>query len=249
MSDNQKLFLKIGILFCPATFVLFLMDIRLLQADNSSQLLPYPLFSIMMMVLLCVTVIFITKKTIGTLLKKIQEHQNQLDEVGVALESTTHDLEDRVERRTFEISVANASLNREIAERIQAETETKKIKRQMELILESAGEGIFGLDKEGNVTFVNKAASIMLDWSQEELVGKSHHDLVHHSYKNGATYPVEECPIHKAYRDGKVHFGSDELFWTKEGKAFPVEYTSTPIVENKIITGAVVVFRDLTTFR
>ncbi|MBM9512344.1 PAS domain-containing protein [Desulfogranum marinum] len=249
MSDNQKLFLKISVLFSAAAFVLFLMDIRLLNADNSSQLLPFPLFSIMVMTLLCITVIFATKKTTDTLYEKIRDYQNQLNDVSEGLKSTTQDLEERVEKRTFEISVANASLNREIAERIQAETETKKIKRQMELILESAGEGIFGLDNQGNVTFVNKAASIMLDWSPEELIGKSHHDLVHHSYKDGQSYPVEECPIHKAYRDGKVHFGSDELFWTKEGKAFPVEYTSTPIVENKLITGAVVVFRDLTTFR
>ena len=249
MSDNHKLLFQIGFLFCAAAFVLFLMDIRLLNADNSSQLLPFPLFSIMVMALLFITVIFTIKKTTETLYKKITDYQDQLHDVSEGLESTTQDLEDRVEKRTFEISVANASLNREIAERIQAETETKKIKRQMELILESAGEGIFGLDNEGNVAFVNKAASIMLDWSPEELVGKSHHDLVHHSYKDGETYPVEECPIHKAYRDGKVHFGSDEIFWTKEGKAFPVEYTSTPIVENKIITGAVVVFRDLTTFR
>ena len=249
MSDNHKLLFQIGFLFCAAAFVLFLMDIRLLNADNSSHLLPFPLFSIMVMALLFITVIFTIKKTTETLYKKITDYQDQLHDVSEGLESTTQDLEDRVEKRTFEISVANASLNREIAERIQAETETKKIKRQMELILESAGEGIFGLDNEGNVAFVNKAASIMLDWSPEELVGKSHHDLVHHSYKDGETYPVEECPIHKAYRDGKVHFGSDEIFWTKEGKAFPVEYTSTPIVENKIITGAVVVFRDLTTFR
>ena len=249
MSDNQKLFFKIGILFCAAAFVLFLMDIRLLNADDSKQLLPFPLFSIMVMALLCITVIFAAKKTTQTLQQKIVDVQKQLNDVSEGLEATTQDLEKRVEKRTFEISVANASLNREIAERIQAETETKKIKRQMELILESAGEGIFGLDNKGNVAFVNKAASIMLDWSPEELIGKSHHDLVHHSYKNGETYPVEKCPIHRAYRDGKVHFGSDEIFWTKEGKAFPVEYTSTPIVENKIITGAVVVFRDLTTFR
>ena len=119
----------------------------------------------------------------------------------------------------------------------------------MELILDSAGEGIFGLDADGNVTFVNKAATNMLGWSPEELIGKSHHDLVHHSYKDGAPYPVDDCPIHLAYKDGKVHYGSDELFWTRDGKKFPVEYTSTPIIENKAFKGAVVVFRDLTTYR
>ena len=153
------------------------------------------------------------------------------------------------ERRTFEISVANASLNREIAERIQAETETKRIKRRMELILESAGEGIFGLDIAGKVTFVNKAAALMLGWESEDLVGQSHHALIHHTRAGGEPYPVSQCPIHQAYRDGKVHFGADEVFWKRDGASFPVEYISTPILENRRLTGAVVVFRDLTAYR
>ena len=162
---------------------------------------------------------------------------------------TRDDFEQRVERRTFEISVANASLNREIAERIQAETETKRIKRRMELILESAGEGIFGLDIDGKVTFVNKAAALMLGWESDDLVGQAHHALIHHTRADGEPYPVTQCPIHQAYRDGKVHFGSAEVFWKRDGDSFPVEYISTPILENRRLTGAVVVFRDLTAFR
>lgn len=249
MSAQQKLFVQVALFFFIAALLLLVMDIRLLHADGSSRLLPYPLFSLMTMVLLFTVSCLRTRTFIHALHSQLTDKDYRLEEVTKALEATTKDFEERVERRTFEIAVANASLNREIAERIQAETETKRIKREMELILDSAGEGIFGLDAKGNVTFVNKAASIMLDWPPEELIGKSHHDLVHHSYTNGEPYPVEECPIHMAYRDGKVHFGSDELFWTKEGRGFPVEYTSTPIVENKAITGAVVVFRDLTTFR
>ncbi|MBU0961031.1 MAG: PAS domain-containing protein, partial [Proteobacteria bacterium] len=125
---------------------------------------------------------------------------------------------------------------------------TRKLKKQLELILNSAGEGIFGLDIDGNVTFMNKAASIMLGWEQAELIGRSHHDLVHHSHSDGTHYKDKDCPIHMACQDGEVHFKSDDIFWAKDGSSFTVEYTSTPIIESNKLTGAVVVFRDLTTF-
>jgi PAS domain S-box-containing protein len=127
-------------------------------------------------------------------------------------------------------------------------SENNKLKKQLELIVNSAGEGIFGLDSQGNVTFLNMAASIMLGWEPEDLIGKSHHDLVHHTHADGAPYPEAQCPIYMAYKDGAVHYKSDDLFWTKSGESFPVEYTSTPIKENNRLVGAVVVFRDLNTF-
>jgi PAS domain S-box-containing protein len=127
-------------------------------------------------------------------------------------------------------------------------SESNRLKKQLELIVESAGEGIFGLDTQGNVTFLNKAAAIMLGWEAKDLVGESHHQLIHHTHSDGTPYPEEDCPIYKAYKDGTVHFKSDDVFWTKNGESFPVEYTSTPIRENNKLTGAVVVFRDLNTF-
>ena len=85
----------------------------------------------------------------------------------------------------------------------------------------------------------------MLGWDSQELMGKSHHEMVHHSRANGEHYPIQECPISQAFQDGIVHYGSDEVFWAKDGTKFPVEYISTPIMENGTLTGAVVVFRDL----
>lgn len=209
---------------------------------------PLLLFSLLLMAALLTVILVILIGSCNSLSALAESYRQRLAEASSELDSTRGTLEERVERRTFEISLANASLNREIAERIQAEAETRKIKRQMELILDSAGEGIFGLDAAGNVAFVNKAASLMLGWEQDDLLGKSHHDLVHHTHADGGEYPVEDCPIHQAYLDGKVHFGSDEVFWAKDGSSFQVEYISTPIVENKKLAGAVVVFRDLNTF-
>ncbi len=216
--------------------------IGLINAHPSSSLV-----SLTSLLVLYAIVVFLVKRIVIEQKTMMEKYKKQMMEARDALEATTQNLEERVERRTFEISVANASLNREIAERIQAEEETKQIKRRMELILESAGEGIFGLDAQGNVTFVNKVAADAVGFLPEELVGRSHHDLVHHSHVDGTAFREDECPIHQAYRDGKVHRGANELFWSKEGRAVPVEYVSTPIIEKKHRTGAVVVFKTLPT--
>lgn len=124
--------------------------------------------------------------------------------------------------------------------------EIDKLKKRNELILNSAGEGIYGLDSKGNTTFVNPAAAKMIGWDPEELIGKSQHKILHHSRADGSHYPNTECPIYAAFKDGKVHTVTDEVFWRKDGTSFPVEYVSTPIWEKDKLVGAVVVFRDVT---
>ena len=88
----------------------------------------------------------------------------------------------------------------------------------------------------------------MLGWSSEELVGQSHHGLVHHTHGDGTPYPAEECPINLTCHDGQEHFSSDDVFWCRGGTSFTGEDVSTPMMEEKNPTGAVVVFRDMNTF-
>ena len=113
-------------------------------------------------------------------------------------------------------------------------------------ILEAAGEGIYGVDLEGLTTFINPAGAKMLGCPPEELLGHSHHEMIHHSRPDGSPYPREECPIYHAFKDGKVHREDGEVFWRKDGSSFPVEYVSTPIIECGEIKGAVVTFSDIT---
>ncbi len=249
MPEATRYTLLLGCLFALAALFLALMDQRLLARSGDQGAGPYIVLSLLVLVVLFTAILFYISQHRTMLNRTLAESRADLEAIRQELEATRNDLEQRVERRTFEMSVANASLNRQIAERIQAEAETRKVKRQMELILESAGEGIFGFDLNGKVTFVNKAATLMLGWDPEELIGQSHHHLIHHTRADGTPYPTSECPIHQAYRDGKVHFGSDEVFWNRDGTSFPVEYISTPILEDGRLTGAVVVFRDQTTFR
>ena len=114
-----------------------------------------------------------------------------------------------------------------------------------QLILGSAGEGIYGLDCEGRTTFVNAAAVRILGWKEECVMGKPLHDIHHHSHKDGSHYPREKCPIYAALKDGEVHQVNNEVFWHEDGHCVPVEYTSTPIWEEGVLKGAVVVFRDI----
>ncbi len=182
-----------------------------------------------------------TETTVTGLTEDISVKKNTIDTIQTQFEEA-------IEKRVYELQVVNGALNREIAERTQAEEEIRELQKQLSLILDSAGEGIFGLDNHGNVTFMNRAASLMLGWEVDELLGKSHHRLIHHTHPDGSDHPEEICPIYMAYRDGQVHFKSDDVFWCKNSTSFPVEYISTPIRDRGMLTGAVVVFRDMTTF-
>lgn len=234
----------IGLLFLGSTLILYFLD-RLQQSETTTISLPYSLLSTIIMAGLFLTTLALIHMGCKQYSQRLTKKNTELADMSRLLIETQASLEEAVERRTFELAVVNGSLNREIAERIQAETEGKKLQNQLEIILDSAGEGIFGIDTQGNVTFINKTASRLLGWHRQDLIGKSHHDLVHHSYNNGTKYPISECPIYMAYKDGAVHCKSDETFWTKDGTGFPVEYTSTPIVEDGNLAGAVVVFRDV----
>lgn len=136
--------------------------------------------------------------------------------------------------------------DRDITARKNAEEEINELKRQNELILEHAGEGIYGLDVYGRTTFVNPAAAKMLGWQPDELIGQPQHELIHYKKADGSTYPEEECPIYATLKDGDTHRVENEYFFRKDGSRFPVEYTSTPIRNaSGKLEGAVVIFRDI----
>lgn len=179
--------------------------------------------------------------TVNSLAEEIATKDTTIDTIQTQFEET-------IEKRLYELQVVNGALNREIAERTQAKEEISELQKQLSLILDSAGEGIFGLDNQGNVTFMNRAASLMLGWDVDELIGKSHHKLIHHTHPDGSNHTEEVCPIYMAYRDGVVHYKSNDVFWCKNNTSFPVEYISTPIRDRGMLTGAVVVFRDMNTF-
>lgn len=129
--------------------------------------------------------------------------------------------------------------------RVIDDSQARKLRDDVELILESAGEGIYGVDTDGRTTFMNPAAIRLLGLRDEHVLGTVQHEISHHSRPDGSPYPREACPIYAAFRDGKSRRVTDEVFWRADGTSFPVEYTSTPIVEHGRVVGAVVMFRDV----
>ncbi|MEI4234109.1 sigma 54-interacting transcriptional regulator [Roseovarius sp. D22-M7] len=121
-----------------------------------------------------------------------------------------------------------------------------ELERRNQLILNAAGEGIYGVNAEGKTTFVNRAAQEMLGWSTEDLLGHDIHSIIHHHHLGGEVYPAQDCPIYRSFRFEQVNRIEDEVFWRKDGKPIRVEYVSTPIYDHKVLAGAVVIFRDIT---
>ncbi|MDH5786420.1 MAG: PhnD/SsuA/transferrin family substrate-binding protein [Chromatiales bacterium] len=126
----------------------------------------------------------------------------------------------------------------------------KAAKTQLELqhalILDSVADGIYGVDTEGNATFVNQAMESLTGWRADELIGRNQHLLLHHTHADGSHFPSGECPVYHTFRDNQARYVDDDVFWHKDGHSIPVEYSSTPIRNARgEATGAVVVFRNI----
>jgi PAS domain S-box-containing protein len=138
------------------------------------------------------------------------------------------------------------AMTEDITEAKEVELALQEARERNNLILDSAGEGIFGLDAEGRVTFCNRAAADMLGYRPDELLGRPMHESVHYAHPDGADYDVVDCPMRAAFQDGVTHHIDGEVLWRKDGTAFPVEYSATPISHDGNLVGAVVVFHDIT---
>ncbi|WP_411826327.1 ATP-binding protein [Luteolibacter sp. AS25] len=118
---------------------------------------------------------------------------------------------------------------------------------RLDLLLQSAGEGIYGMDMHGNCTFSNRKCAEMLGYdSPAEILGKNMHRLIHHTCADGSVFEEHECPIYLGMKEDEVANISGEYFWRKDGTSFPVEYHSTPVTRNGEALGGVVIFTDIT---
>jgi len=124
--------------------------------------------------------------------------------------------------------------------------EASEAKKRLELLLESTGEGVFGVDLEGRCTFVNGSAAAMLGYRREDLYGKRPHEMIHHTDAHGQPYPPSKCPVHVTLREGRFQRIDDEFFFRADSSRFPVEYASYPIFDQRVLRGAVITFSDTT---
>ena len=142
----------------------------------------------------------------------------------------------------------------DISEQVRAEDKLRALIRQSNSILESVGDGIFGIDLAGNCTVINPAAAQMLGYKPEELLGRNMHELIHHTRADGAGHPASESLIQRSIQDLDTVRVANEVFWRKDGTSFPVEYVARPQIEiqssegreSSKAVGVVVAFTDTT---
>ena len=186
------------------------------------------------------------KDEVGALAGAFNDMLAQIQARDEALALHSEHLEQVVAQRTAELRENNRLLEYELVERKHAEETMARLRHELAMVLESAGEGICTMDTDGYHVMVNPSAARMFGYEAKEMIGRDSHVLWHYAKADGSPYPGEECPINATMRDGVVRRSEGEVFWRKGGISFPVEYVSTPIRSSGAITGAVVVFRDIT---
>src|SRR5438105_13475202 len=113
---------------------------------------------------------------------------------------------------------------------------------QAHLVLDAARVPIHTLDRNGFITYVNPAAAGLFGWEPDELIGRAHHETLHHSRADRTPYPADDCPIALTLRTGAEQRGDDEPFWRRDGTSISLSYTCSPLYEAGELAGAVVVF-------
>ncbi|MGZ5121682.1 MAG: PAS domain S-box protein [Burkholderiales bacterium] len=116
--------------------------------------------------------------------------------------------------------------------------------RETDAILNAIEIGVYGVDVTGLCTFINKAALAMLGYTQDEVLGRNMHELIHHTYPDGTRYPQSACPLLQTLETGRAVKLDNEMLWRKDGTPFSAEYSSFPVFEKGVITGSVITFED-----
>ncbi len=117
-------------------------------------------------------------------------------------------------------------------------------------LLEALGDGVYGVDRHGHCTFVNRKALRLLGYeAADDLLGRHMHDLIHHTRPDGSAYPAHDCPLLRTFVDGEPVLLDDELLWRRDGTSFFAEYSSHPVVVDDAVVGSVIRFEDLSTKR
>jgi PAS domain S-box-containing protein len=133
-----------------------------------------------------------------------------------------------------------ARLRSELAER------NRQLEAANQPILDAVGDGIYGLDGDGRITFANPAATRLTGFPQQALIGHSLHELHLYARWDGSPYHFIETGIHQTLRQGTASQSDADVFWRHGGDHFAVSWTCTPIKRGGEVSGAVLAFRDIT---
>lgn len=147
-----------------------------------------------------------------------------------------------------EFSDSFNSMIQSLREKREVEKALAASEKRLKDITDTLGEGVYVLDSEARLIFLNPAGEEMLGWKEHELLGKIVHDVFHCRRPDGSVYPAEDCPALETLRSGKIFHLRDDIFIRRDDSVLPVSFISTPIHEDGLgVTGAVVAFHDITT--
>ncbi|NJD05068.1 MAG: PAS domain S-box protein [Methylococcaceae bacterium] len=173
-----------------------------------------------------------------------KELEQELEYYRRRLEELVAQRTQQLEKQSDALRFANANMDRELCRSKRMELELRASEARFRLLLESVGEGIYGIDADGNCSFVNRAALDMLGYANaEELLGCDIHARIHHSRADGSAYDRRECPLYDVFEEG-IPAQAQELVWRKDSSSFMAECSSYPVVSDGRVSGVVVVFRD-----
>jgi len=142
--------------------------------------------------------------------------------------------------------VGASKIARDITQSREAHEQLRRALDFDQTVMLSMGEGLYTVDTEGRVTFMNPAAQKIFGWTLDEIVGRRMHDVTHHTHPDGTPFPREECGGLQVLREGRMMSEFQDVFIRKDGTFFDVVYSSSPLRSDNEITGLVVVFRDIT---
>ncbi|MGD2122533.1 MAG: PAS domain-containing sensor histidine kinase [Gemmatimonadota bacterium] len=124
-----------------------------------------------------------------------------------------------------------------------------RARREADGLLRATGDGVLGMDMDGKCTFLNRAGAELLGYSARAVVGRSVHEMLHHSRPDGTPFPREDCAIITSLREGKPISGRNETLWRAGREPFPVQVSLRAMKDGIDIRGAVLSFTDMTETR
>lgn len=155
-----------------------------------------------------------------------------VNSVADKMQSLVENLESLVQQRTEDLNAAVTAL--------------EESKSNLLLILDTAAEGIYGINLDGACTFCNTSCLKMLGYSDyKDLLKHNMHQMIHHTREDGSPLPENDCKIILALKRGEKVHAEDEVFWRADGSPISVEYYSYPQIKDGRVIGAVITFLDI----
>ncbi|MBF0615164.1 MAG: PAS domain S-box protein [Magnetococcales bacterium] len=139
-----------------------------------------------------------------------------------------------------------SGVSTDITKQKQIESALRESEQRLSEIANTLAEGLYVIDLDGRINFINPAALRLLGWSENEVMGQKSHLLFHHSYPDGSPFPANACALKAVLQPDMMMTQIEDWFWHRDGTGFPVSIISSSIIRGGDVCGAVVAFRDIT---